>query len=70
VEEKGNDAGDCELDDEECKAKSVAGVKKPLASETLQIRSRLRLRDVKKDLKKDDKKEIKKDDKKIEKKAA
>lgn len=32
-EDKGNDAGDCDIDDEECKQKSTAGVKKPLASE-------------------------------------
>jgi len=43
-EDKGNDAGDCELDDEECKARSVALVKKPLESEKLQLHSRMRHR--------------------------
>ena len=37
VEEKGNDAGDCELDDEDCKKKSVAQVTKPAEDAKLQI---------------------------------
>lgn len=83
-EDKGNDAGDCELDDEECKAKSVALVKKPLESEKIQIEEKVRVHDSKlsrskkdpkitiklthDDEKKDDKKDEKKDEKKEEKK--
>jgi len=79
-EDKGNDAGDCELDDEECKAKSVALVKKPLESEKIQIEEKVRVHDSKLSRSKkdpkitiklthdDEKKDDKKDEKKEEKK--
>ena len=46
--DKGEDAGDCDIEDTECQHKSTAGITKPADETKVQTSSKLRIRDDKK----------------------